>query len=73
MHLYVSKAINMDQPFDMSIHHGGIVITHSDTYVEYARGTESRVSDVDLDNLAIFDMPKYAKDLGIMNVVEFFY
>ena len=73
MHLYVCKAINMDQPFDMSIHHGGIVITHSDTYVEYARGTESRVSDVDLDTLAIFDMPKYAKDLGIMNVVEFFY
>ena len=63
----------MDQPFDMSIYHEGIFITHGDTYVEYARGTKSRVSDVDLDTLAIFDMPKYAKDLGIMNVVEFFY
>ena len=59
----------MDQPFDMFIHHGGVFITH----VEYARGTESRVSDVDPDTFAVFDMPKYAKDLGITNVVEFFY
>ena len=39
---------------------------------EYARGTKSRVSDVDPDTFAIFDMPKYAKDLGITNVAEFF-
>ena len=63
----------MDQPFDMSIHHGGVFITHSDTHVEYARETKSRVSDVDPNTFAIFDMPKYAKDLGITNVVEFFY
>ena len=63
----------MDQPFDMSIHHREVFITHSDTHVEYAKGTESRVSDVDPDTFAIFDMPKYAKDLGITNVVEFFY
>ena len=63
----------MDQPFDMSIHHGRVFITHGDTHVEYARGTESRVSYVDPDTFAVFDMPKYAKDLGITNVVEFFY
>ena len=63
----------MDQPFDMSIYHEGIFITHGDTYVEYARGTKSRVSDVDLDTFVVFDMPKYAKDLGITNVAEFFY
>ena len=40
---------------------------------EYARGTKSRVSDVDLDTFAVFDMPKYAKDLGITNEIEFFY
>ena len=43
----------MDQLFDMSIHHGGVFITHSDTHVEYARGTKSRVSDIDLDTFAI--------------------
>ena len=41
----------MDQPFDMSINHGGVFITHSDTHVEYARGTESRVSNVNPDTL----------------------
>ena len=44
-----------------------------DQPLEYASGTESRVSDVDLDTFAVFDMPKYAKDLGITNVIEFFY
>nr|POE82892.1 hypothetical protein CFP56_28297 [Quercus suber] len=63
----------MDQLFDMCIHHGGVFITHSDTYVEYVRGTESRVSDVDIDTLAVFDMPKNAKNLGITNVKEFLY
>ena len=67
------KALNMDQPFDMSIHHGGIFITHSETHVEYAKGTESRVLDVNPDTFVVFDIPKYAKDLGITNVVEFFY
>ena len=63
----------MDQPFDMSIHHRGVFITHSDTHVEYAKGTESRVSDVDPDTFVIFDLPKYAKYLGITNVAELFY
>nr|POE89353.1 hypothetical protein CFP56_01717 [Quercus suber] len=57
----------------MSIHHRGVFITHSDTHVKYARGTESRVSDVDPDTFVVFVMPMYAKDLGIMNVAEFFY
>ena len=51
----------MDQPFDMSIHHRGVFITHSDTHVEHARGTESRVSNVDPDTFAILiclNMPK---------------
>ena len=51
----------MDQPFDMFIHHGGVFITHGDTHVEYARGTESRVSDVDPDTLLFLiclSMPK---------------
>ena len=63
----------MDQPFDMSIYHGRIFITHGDTHIEYARGTKSRVSDVDPDTFVVFYMPKYAKDLGITNAVEFFY
>ena len=63
----------MDQPFDMSIHHGGVFITHSDTHVEYVKGTESRVSDVDPNTFVVFDMPKYAKDVGITYVAEFFY
>ena len=58
----------MDQTFGMSIHHGGVFITHSDTHVEYVRGIESRVCDVDIDTLVVFDMPKYAKNFGIMNV-----
>nr|POF25920.1 hypothetical protein CFP56_37923 [Quercus suber] len=57
------RALNMDQLFDMCIHRGGVFITHSDTHVEYVRGTESGVSDVDIDTLAVFDMPKYAKNL----------
>ena len=40
----------------------------NDTHVEYIRGTESRVSDVDINILAIFYMLKYAKNLGITNV-----
>ena len=63
----------MDQLFDMCIHFGGIFITHSDTHVEYVRGTELRAFNVDIDTLAVFDMPKYAKNLGITNVVEFLY
>ena len=63
----------MDQLFNMCIHHGGIFITHSDIHVEYVRETESRVSNVDIDTLAVFDMPKDAKNLGIMNVTEFLY
>ena len=43
----VCSALNMDQPFDMSIHHERVFITHSDVHVEYARGIETRVSDVD--------------------------
>ena len=39
----------MDQLFDMCIHHGGVFITHSDTHVEYDRGIESRVFDIDID------------------------
>ena len=46
---------------------------HNDTHVKYVRGIESRVFDVDIDTLAVFDMPKYAKNLGIMNVIEFLY
>ena len=46
---------------------------HSDTHVEYVRGTELRAFNVDIDTLTVFDMPKYAKDLGITNVIEFFY
>ncbi|XP_030936226.1 uncharacterized protein LOC115961374 [Quercus lobata] len=57
----------------MCIHHGGVFITHSDTHVEYVRGTESRVSDVNIDTFVTFDMPKYAKNLGIMNVIEFLF
>ena len=63
----------MDQPYDMCIHQGGVFIMHSDTYVEYVRETESRVFDVDIDTLAVFYMPKYAKNLGITNVTEFLY
>ena len=63
----------MDQPFDMSINHGGVFITHSDTHVEYARGTVSRVSNVNPNTFAVFDMPKYTKDLGVMNITEFLY
>ena len=51
----------MDQTFDMSIHHGGVFITHSDTHVEYARGTESRVLDVDPNTFVVLiclSMPK---------------
>ena len=51
----------MDQPFDMSIHHGVVFITHSDTHVEYARGTESRVLDVDPNTFVVLiclSMPK---------------
>ena len=55
----------------MCIHHGGIFITHSNTHVEYVRETESSVSNVDIDTLAVFDMPKDAKNLDIMNVIEF--
>ena len=46
---------------------------HSDTHVEYVRGTELRAFNVDIDTLTVFDMPKYAKNLGITNVVEFLY
>ena len=63
----------MDQLFDMCIYHGGVFIMHNDTHVKYVRGIESRVFDVDIDTLAVFDMPKYAKNLGIMNVIEFLY
>ena len=52
----------------MCMHYGGVFITHNNTHVEYIRGTESRVSDVDINILAIFYMPKYAKNLGITNV-----
>ncbi|KAL0010930.1 hypothetical protein SO802_006038 [Lithocarpus litseifolius] len=55
--LYVScLPLNMDKPFDMSIHHGGVFITHSNAHVEYDRGIETRVSNVDLDTFAVFDM-----------------
>ena len=39
-----------------------------DQPLEYASGTESRVSNVDLDTFAVFDMPKYAKDLDRKSV-----
>ena len=63
----------MDQPFHMSIHHGGVFITHSDAHVEYARGIETRVSDFDPDTFAVFDMRKHAKNLGITDVAKFLY
>ena len=63
----------MDQPYGMCIHQGGVFITHSDTHVEYVRETESRVSNVDIDTLVVFYMPKYAKNLGITNITEFLY
>ena len=44
----------MDQLFDMCIHHGEVFITHSDTHVEYVKGTESRVFDVDIDTFFFF-------------------
>ena len=63
----------MDQPFHMSIHHGGVFITHSDAHVEYARGIETRVSDFDPDTFVVFDMRKYAENLDIIDVAEFLY
>ena len=56
----------------MSIHHGGVFITHSNTYVKYVRETKSWVLDVDPDTLAIFYMPKYAKNLSITDAAEIF-
>ena len=37
-----------------------------------ARETKSWVLDVDPDTLDVFDMSKYAKNLGITDAVEFF-
>ena len=80
MHLYVCAGIYMCvQGFEYGstiwyvYTSWRVFITHGDTHVEYARGIELRVSDVDPDTFTVFDMPKHAKDLGITNVAEFFY
>lgn len=62
----------MEPPFDMSMYHEGLFITHSNTRVECARRTKSRVSNVDPDTFFVYDMHVYYKSLGFTNVAEFF-